>query len=151
MDEQSQEVVKYLGRGVRLSNNNLMDVNGLFDVMLEILETPLELTWVDLSFNNIASLSGLSALPENLTVLYLHANNITSLNEVAVLLRFTELRTLTLYGNPIEDIKNYRFCILSMFPKLKTFDKVTVTDRDKQTAEAYRAFFWPKAVKNKTK
>ncbi|EFC46375.1 hypothetical protein NAEGRDRAFT_4690, partial [Naegleria gruberi] len=122
-------------RGVRLSNNNLTSLIGIFSVLSNVLETPNELLWVDLSFNSLSTLEGIDSLPENLTTLYLHANNITSLNEIAPLQRFRELKYLTLLGNPIEDIKNYRFCILSIFPYLKSFDRVTVTERDRETAK----------------
>ncbi|KAG2381716.1 hypothetical protein C9374_006100 [Naegleria lovaniensis] len=147
--EEPKEIIKYLGRGVKLCNNNISDLHGLFDALTTILETPQELQWIDLSYNNISSLEGLETLPETLTSLYLHANQITSLNEIAVLQKFKNLKYLTLFGNPIEEIRNYRYCILSIFPSLKSFDRVTVTERDRQTAETYRNFFWPKVSKRK--
>nr|CAG4711333.1 unnamed protein product [Naegleria fowleri] len=149
-EDEPKEIVKYLGRGVKLCNNNLSDLHGLFEGLSTIMETPRELQWIDLSYNNISCLEGLDSLPETLTSLYLHANQITSLNEIAVLQKFKNLKYLTLFGNPIEEIRNYRFCILSIFPSLKSFDRVTVTERDRQTAETYRNFFWPKTTKRKT-
>lgn len=45
---------------------------------------------------------------ENLTSLYLHANDIKTLKEIKKLGNLTKLKSLTLHGNPVEEVKNYR-------------------------------------------
>lgn len=47
-------------------------------------------------------------------MLYLHANVITNFAELAPLGKFHGLRKLTLHGNPIENLPNYRAFVLLM-------------------------------------
>lgn len=49
-----------------------------------------------------------------LKTLYLHGNYILSLEEVRKLNTLPELHTLTLYGNPMEQIDAYRMWVLGV-------------------------------------
>ena len=38
---------------IRLSNNSLVDTRGLYQLALDLVESPEEIAWLDLSFNDI--------------------------------------------------------------------------------------------------
>ena len=38
---------------IRLSNNNLVDTQGLYQLALDLVEIPENIAWLDLSFNEI--------------------------------------------------------------------------------------------------
>lgn len=66
--------------------------------------------------------------------MYLHGNYISNLDETKKLDRFYDLQSLTLYGNPIETIKNYRLWVLGVMytytENLRRLDQVVVTNRE---------------------
>ena len=111
------------------------------DTLPKIMKNPLNLGWIDLSFNLIKSLTPeLGALP-NLKSLYLHCNYLLSLDEVAKL-RNIELLAVTLHGNPIERLPGYRLqCIAVLPPSVKKLDSALITalERDNTDHKASRA------------
>lgn len=54
--EQTQEFTGYLGTSLKLSNNNLQTLDGLPEVLEQVMHTPSELKYLDLSYNHIRSL-----------------------------------------------------------------------------------------------
>lgn len=68
----------------------------------------------------------------NLSMLYLHKNNIEDLVEAYKLRKLTKLKTLTLNRNPMCNNSNYRTAIVHMLPELKKLDNVVVirSERD---------------------
>jgi Leucine-rich repeat (LRR) protein len=129
-----------------LSYNYLESLNGLMDTLPKIMKNPLNLGWIDLSFNLIKSLTPeLGALP-NLKSLYLHCNYLLSLDEVAKL-RNIELLAVTLHGNPIERLPGYRLqCIAVLPPSVKKLDSALITalERDNTDHKASRSRRLPK-------
>lgn len=94
-----------------------------------------------MSFNQISRVgTSFSAFP-NVTVLYLHANNISSFSQVKPLGELKDLRSLTLHGNPIEDKKHYRTFVIHMIPTLTQLDFSTITRQDRETAAAWALTF----------
>lgn len=69
-----------------------------------------------------------------LKTLYLHGNYISNLDETKKLNGFQDLQSLTLYGNPIETIQNYRLWVLGVMytynENLRRLDQVLVTNRE---------------------
>lgn len=69
-----------------------------------------------------------------LKTLYLHGNYISNLEETKKLNNFEDLQSLTLYGNPIETITNYRLWVLGVMytnsENLRKLDQVVVTNRE---------------------
>jgi Leucine-rich repeat (LRR) protein len=89
--------------------------------------------WLDLSFNQIGSVNeSLVATFPNVTTLYLHANQITKLSHIKKLSGFTHLKSLTLYGNPVEENKHYKNYILYCFPELQQLDFCVITTSQRQ-------------------
>ena len=92
------------------------------------------LLWLDLSYNYLEAIEDdLLQLP-NLQTLYMHGNYISNLEETKKLSGFENLQSLTLYGNPIETIKNYRLWVLGVMytrnENLRKLDQVVVTNRE---------------------
>ena len=84
--------------------------------MNELFDYPEELAFLDLSFNRLTSIDDVILQYPKLTVLYLHQNKITDLHEVSKLAKLTNLRSLTLNGNPIEEklrVSNYVYYLVT--------------------------------------
>jgi Leucine-rich repeat (LRR) protein len=100
--------------------------------VLQVVERPEQLTWLDLSFNKLTSISAELAEFFSLKILYLHGNLLTELSKVLHTLRhLSHLYSLTLHGNPLEEHKKYRARILSSLPQLRSLDFTNVTVSDK--------------------
>jgi Leucine-rich repeat (LRR) protein len=65
----------------------------------------------------------------------LHGNQIKNLKDLRNLRALTDLRKLTLHGNPVENVKNYRMTIIAALPKLKQLDFTPITSNDRDLAE----------------
>ena len=70
----------------------------------------------------------------DLKTLYLHGKYIANLDETKKLNGFRDLQSLTLYGNPIETVPNYRLWVLGVMytytENLRRLDQVLVTNRE---------------------
>uniref|UniRef100_A0A3B4ZFF0 Leucine-rich repeat-containing protein 51 n=1 Tax=Stegastes partitus TaxID=144197 RepID=A0A3B4ZFF0_9TELE len=112
---------KYLSRSLRLSYNNVTDLDGLQDTLSHFLAQPLKLAWLDLSFNKLIHITPvrLRSFLQELRVLYLHGNQIGQLSEVDKLVQLQHLHTITLHGNAIENCKGYRCWSEDRSAKLK--------------------------------
>ena len=134
----------------RVNNNLLSDWGGFMDTLEALIVNPtLNLAWLDLSFNDLKSIdSALLQLP-NLTMLYLHGNNIMDLEEVDKLTNLPKLITLSLHGNPLEATKGYYQYVLSKIPQLKTLDFTGVSRADKDTATVWSTMIAPNTKKKR--
>jgi Leucine-rich repeat (LRR) protein len=79
-------------------------------------------------------------------MIYLHGNNIFSIQEVEKLVPLHKLKSLTLHGNPVEASPGYRFYILSTLPQLQTFDFSGVTKEERQSADCWKKLSGKKKV-----
>ncbi|XP_053871906.1 leucine-rich repeat-containing protein 51 isoform X1 [Malaclemys terrapin pileata] len=141
---------KLLTQAVRLNNNTINELTDFASTMEQLLEYPDELSWVDLSFNDLSTIDPVLTMYPDLRALNLHGNSIQSLGEVDKLAVLPRLRTLTLHGNPIEEEKGYRSYVLSVLPQLKSFDFSGVTKQDRSTATFWRRMnVKPKVAKKK--
>ncbi|XP_037768927.1 leucine-rich repeat-containing protein 51 [Chelonia mydas] len=141
---------RLLTQAVRLNNNTINELTDFTSTMEQLLEYPDELSWVDLSFNDLPTIDPVLTTYPQLRALNLHGNSIQSLSEVDKLAVLPCLRTLTLHGNPIEEEKGYRSYVLSVLPQLKSFDFSGVTKQDRSTATIWRRMnVRPKKVKKR--
>ena len=129
-------VVKKTTTALFLQNNELRSVASLPLVLTEVMvcDPYSNLLWLDLSYNYLEAIEeDLLQLP-NLQTLYMHGNYIANLEETKKLSGFENLQSLTLYGNPIETIKNYRLWVLGVMytrnENLRKLDQVVVTNRE---------------------
>jgi Leucine-rich repeat (LRR) protein len=86
---------------------------------------------LDLSQNRIVHLSGLFQFP-NLTNLNLSQNLIQSLTELLNIKNKSNLLFLQVNSNPFARHPNVLSLVVQLFPRLKKFDDVQVTDDLKQ-------------------
>lgn len=82
---------------------------------------------------------------------YFHGNNVSKLSEVDKLGSLTNLRTLALHGNPIENTDGYKQHILSKIPQLKSLDFATIIKSDRVTADVWKKMIAPKKTKSTKK
>ncbi|XP_026171873.1 leucine-rich repeat-containing protein 51-like [Mastacembelus armatus] len=137
---------KYLSRSLRLNNNSITEVSGLHYIVNHFLAEPLNLGWLDLSFNKITCIDPMrlftfsSILCElrELRVLYFHGNSIWNLSDVDKLGALPLLHTITLHGNAIEKDKGYRYHVISALPQLKSMDFSAVTNEERVLAKVWQ-------------
>ena len=117
--------------GIRLCYNQIPELSLHWSSILDkVTHNALQnIRWIDLSCNQLTSVEPLVSM-ENLLVLYLHGNKIKSPREVRALQSLPKLKKLTLYANPIADIKGYRLLVLSILPNLKMVDFGIATKRE---------------------
>ena len=100
---------RYNSNVIRLANNSLVDTVGLYKMALDVVEYPEDIAWLDLSFNDIETVSDDILEFPALKMIYLHGNKIKRFSDLAKLQRLPHLYSLTLHGNPIENYPNYRW------------------------------------------
>ena len=104
---------------------------------LDVVEFPEDIAWLDLSFNDITSISDDILEFPALKMIYLHGNKIRRFADIQKLQHLPNLYSLTLHGNPIENYPNYRSSIICMFPQLKSLDFAKVTEAEKDKAKLH--------------
>ncbi|KAG8431499.1 hypothetical protein GDO86_018535 [Hymenochirus boettgeri] len=129
---------KLLSQAINLSYNTLTDLRGFRDVVDKLLVEPSNLSWIDLSFNDLSAIDSVLTSYRSLCVLNLHGNSISHLSQVDKLAALPNLKSLTLHGNPINGETGYRSYVLSVLPQLKSLDFSLVTKQDRITADTWR-------------
>ncbi|XP_029301665.1 leucine-rich repeat-containing protein 51 isoform X3 [Cottoperca gobio] len=129
--------MKYPSCSLRLNNNSITDLHDLQQTVSHFLAEPSQLSWLDLSFNNILHIDKILCELRELRVLYLHGNSIFILSEVDRLGVLPHLHTITLHGNVIETNKAYRNRVISALPQLKTMDFSAVTRQERVMAKIW--------------
>lgn len=136
---------------IKLSYNELTDMKGLTVALEEVMEDPQNnLNMLDLSHNQLTTIEPEICNFKNLSILYLHGNQITNIAEVKKLGKLTNLKILTMHGNALiierpgqgkkvkrlEEVPYYRLNVIYRLraTALKTLDQVPITPKDKQNA-----------------
>jgi hypothetical protein len=52
-----------------------------------------------------------------------------------------ELRILTVHGNPIDTIENFRLYIIGMLPNLKKLDSVLISKKELDNTHVWKNYF----------
>ena len=118
---------------LRLNNNELTTLEELPASLGPVLLLPNRLQWLDLSFNQISHIEPIVAACPSLKLLYLHVNTISEPKQLDCLKGLPFLHTLTLHGNDVENVPNYRFKLAVNLPALKSLDfsALTIVEKDK--------------------
>jgi len=119
--------------------------------MSKLFDKPEEVSWIDLSFNEINKLDDVILQYTGLKMLYLHGNAIDDLTEIDKLARLPSLMSLSLHGNPIESEKGYRNYVLTKIPQLRTLDFSRVTKSDTNDAATWNKMYGGKRRPKKKK
>ncbi|XP_076765515.1 leucine-rich repeat-containing protein 51 [Xylocopa sonorina] len=117
-----------------LSNNSLTSMDGFENLTKKVLDDPVHLSWLDLSFNEIGKIGDDITKFPNLKIVYLHGNNISNINDIVKLKKLQNLKTLTLHGNPIENLPYYRGYIVHILPQLTALDFSAVLSAERKKA-----------------
>ncbi|EZA56428.1 hypothetical protein DMN91_010315 [Ooceraea biroi] len=125
---------RYVTSTLWLSNNLLSSMEGVERLANRVLDKPIYLSWLDLSFNGIGEITGEIEKFANLKILYLHGNKISNITDILRLKKLRNLRSLTLHGNPIEDVPCYRNYIVHLLPQLLALDFSPVIAGEKKKA-----------------
>lgn len=72
----------------------------------------------------------------NLSMLYLHRNNIEDFDEVNKLQKLKSLRTLTLNNNPMCIVTNFRNTVIQRLPDLRKLDNVVIVKSERESAKS---------------
>lgn len=143
-----KKVVRKACRTLLLNNNEIRTINKLLPTLEVVMNFPAKLKWLDLSFNYLTKIEAdILDLPE-LKTLYLHGNYIYQLEEVRKLGNLENLISLTLHGNPIEQIPGYRMYVLGIMYKkhqnLKKLDSVVITRKEQEAAYVWNEHLYTK-------
>jgi len=132
---------KPVTRVVKFASNDIEDISDLYRCLSQLIHGVDKVSWIDLSNNKISytesSLEGFHSV----TVLYLHANNISSFAGIKPLGSLKSLTSLTLHGNPIEAHKHYRNYVLHLLPNLEKLDFSLITKQDRETGRTWSNMF----------
>ncbi|XP_014281151.1 uncharacterized protein [Halyomorpha halys] len=128
---------KFLSYSVRFRRNGLTSMTGLDTFLEQRFANPSNMEWLDLSYNSICEIDPLLSMMPRLKMLYLHSNCFDDLDEVRKLRYLPNLRSLTLFGNPIEATIDYRLKIVAAIPTLKRIDWTVITQRERELAKVY--------------
>jgi len=150
-DVELQEGYTEIVTAVRYNNNSIHELGDLVPSLTSLVVNPAAISWLDFSFNDINQLDDSLLQFPNMTTLYLHGNQLMSLNEVKRLSGLPCLRTLTLHGNPLEALDGYRPFVLGTLPSLKQLDFSSVTKQDRADAENWKKLCSKKMKMSKKK
>lgn len=129
-------------KAIKLSNNYISSLTLLLIPSLKKTIDTHKILWLDLSFNHITTIidAFIAAFP-NTTTLYLHANQIAKLSEIKKLSQFQSLKSLSMFGNPVEENKHYRNMVLHTCTHLTQFDNSPVTQSERKRCDIWANTF----------
>lgn len=127
---------------IRLGNNMIKLLKLITSPSLTNIIDITKLVWLDLSFNQINKIpEKFSEELPNVTTIYMQANQVSRLSEIKKFSGFKALKSLTLFGNPIEEHKHYRNMVLHSCGKLAQFDMSPVTRTERKRCEIWANTF----------
>jgi Leucine-rich repeat (LRR) protein len=116
-------------------------IASFYPILDSVLYDLKRLQWVDLSHNYLERLDyDFQEIPD-LKTLYLHENylfEISDLEKVESLMKdqltHLPLRSLSLHGNPLDQIPNFRGYVISKLPHLQRMDSVLISKKERDNA-----------------
>jgi len=128
--------VRYDITSLVLSYNAIPDLSGFSEIMSRVMPNFSNLKWLDLSYNHLTSISTEIGLLSNLKTLYYHSNFVSDVKEV-LNLQGTGITTLTLHGNSIDQLPNYRLYVITLLPQLRRLDTVLITKLERDNSVCF--------------
>lgn len=71
----------------------------------------------------------------------MHANLLKDISEFEKLKVLSELRALTVHGNPLDEIPNFRIYIIGILPTIKKLDSALISKKELDNALIWRNNF----------
>ena len=131
--------VKLVCVSLMLGYNKIRELAGLNTVLEGIMENARNLQWIDISHNYLVNLDYDFADFPHLKTLYLHCNYIADLAQLEKLKHLEELKTITVHGNPLTNVANFRVLAISILPDLKKLDSVLISKKERDNAVFIRS------------
>jgi len=129
-------------KALRLGNNNISLLSILSTKTLTHRIDTTKVLWIDLSFNNLEKIaSDFAETFPSLTTLHLQANKIAKLSQIKKLGSLKHLKSLAMYGNPVEENKHYRNFVLHTCAALTQFDASPVCEYEKKRMKVWEMTF----------
>jgi hypothetical protein len=130
-----KKIIRKVCVAVKLNNNMIETITDLPQSLEPVMDNPLlNCQWLDLSYNQLASIEPALLEFKNLKALYLHGNQIKSLPSVERLRKLPKLISLTLNGNQIERALSYRMYVIGALKGLRSLDHSTITEEERTNA-----------------
>ncbi|GMH54549.1 hypothetical protein TL16_g10438 [Triparma laevis f. inornata] len=143
----SSSIVKLEGMtSVRISSNEIDDLEPFFKYIDVVVEGAEGLQWLDFSYNKIPRLASFLSPFKNVSVLYLQANQISKFGDLKGLTNLPSLTNLALHGNPVAAKKHYRNYVVHLLPRLHKLDFSCITKK-----ERVRSMTWAQIFRKKLK
>lgn len=120
---------------VRLNNNSISTLAGLDQVLEQIVDDPMRLRWLDLSWNHFTTIEPMLFKCPDISVLYQHRNRIDRLAEIKKFAELKNLRKLILHSNTIGQDPYYRIHVPQSCKLLRSLDVSGATQRSREYAE----------------
>lgn len=133
-----KKIIRKVCVAVKLNNNMIETIADLPESLKTVMDHPLlNCQWLDLSYNQLASIEPALLEFQHLKALYLHGNQIKSLPSVERLRKLPKLISLTLNGNHIERALSYRMYVIGALPNLRSLDHSTITVEERTNAQTW--------------
>eukprot|EP01016_Furgasonia_blochmanni_P050083 TRINITY_DN7682_c0_g1_i1.p1 TRINITY_DN7682_c0_g1~~TRINITY_DN7682_c0_g1_i1.p1 ORF type:complete len:406 (-),score=31.39 TRINITY_DN7682_c0_g1_i1:514-1731(-) len=132
--------IKVICTSLILSYKKIPRLDRLFETINKVMFDCSKLGWIDLSHNHIVSLNTDFERFPQLKTLYLHCNYLSDMNEFKNLSK-VPLISLTVHGNPVDTIPNFRLYLIGTLPNLRKIDTVLVSKKEKDNALVWRDMF----------
>lgn len=125
-----------------LGYNKISCIEGIHNICDSIFINGFEsLQWLDLQHNHLVSISPDIVKLPNLKSLYLHANYINNMRELVKLKPLESLTSITIHGNPLVRITDFRLHIIFILPHLKKIDTVLISEAERAKIDIWRDKF----------
>jgi hypothetical protein len=72
-----------------------------------------------------------------LRTLYLHCNYLFDMNNLTVLSHLENLKTLTIHGNPLTTVPNFRIYLIEILQHLKKLDSVVISKKERDNSRVW--------------
>jgi Leucine-rich repeat (LRR) protein len=120
-----------------LNNNNLTTVSALEGILGQVWgPNNVCLQWLDLSFNNLTRVEDALLNFKGLKLLNLNSNKIPAKkSEIAKIGQLKGLMTLSLIGNPVEEMKQYRWYTIATVQTLRKLDSACISPAERDFAK----------------
>lgn len=128
-------------RVLKFASNDIGDISDIYRCLNQLMHDVTRVSWIDLSNNIINHTENSFEGLHGVSVLYLHANNISTFAGIKSLGALQKLTSLTLHGNPIEAHKHYRNYVLHLLPNLEKLDFSLITKQDRETGRTWSNTF----------
>ena len=143
----TKKKVKLITSALLIGYNKIRDIAGIPRVIdLVMFDGLRNLQWLDLQHNYLVTISVDIQKVVNLKTLYLHANFINNTKELVKLQPLEKLRSLTIHGNPLVRIPNFRLYIVMILPQLKKIDTVLISKYEIEFVSTWQKKYNPKKL-----